>query len=98
MRDSQVNVKRHQARLFDRALASRTPSGAAADPAAPKAGHMTAIAPSRSSRQRHLDPRGPSTHDILDGRQCQNFKATDRTTVVSILPTISYILPRSISR
>jgi hypothetical protein len=31
--------------------------------AAAKAGHMTATAPSRSKRQKHLDPQGPSTHD-----------------------------------
>lgn len=65
MRDSQAIVERLTARLFDQALASRTPSRPAADPAAPKAGHMTATVPSRSKRQKNLDPRGPSTHDIL---------------------------------
>jgi hypothetical protein len=31
----------------------------------PKAGHMTATDPSNQSVQKHLDPQGPSTHDIV---------------------------------
>ena len=56
---------------FERACLIRLPHrelhrGQRPIPAAMKAGHMTATDPSTKSVQQHLDPQGPSTHEIVD--------------------------------
>jgi hypothetical protein len=50
---------------FDQALASRTPSRPAANPVTAKAEHMTATAPSRSRRQKHLNNEKLHEKNIL---------------------------------
>jgi hypothetical protein len=66
MRESLAIFERLRARLFDRALASRTSSGPAAEPAASKGRTHDCDRSLPRNVEKHLDPQGPSTHENVE--------------------------------